>query len=228
MTAPVAIPGLIPSRASRWFYRSIRVFALGVFKAAFRITIVGAENVPASGGFVLAPGGHRSIIDTPVTAISSPRMLRFMGAENYFAIPGFGWFLRSVGGFPVERSTTDRGALRLAQSVLEAGEPLVVFPESTRFSGPTVQPFKEGAAFLAARAGVPIVPVGIGGAERAWPKGQRLPRPSRMALVIGSPVQPPDRVDGARVKRSQIAALNQELHVAVQALFDEAQALADR
>lgn len=185
--------------------------------------VQGAENVPTSGGFVLAPGAHRSIIDTGVIGGTTHRMLRYMGAESYFAVPGLGWFLRSVGGFPVERDATDRAALRLAQSLLEAGEPLVVFPEGTRFSGPVVEPLKEGAAFLACRANVPIVPVGIGGAERAWPKGGRFIRPTKMSLVVGKPIHPPERPDGGRVKRSQIKALTEDLHVELQRLFDEAQ-----
>ncbi len=222
------LPELEPSRASKAFYEAIRRAAMAIFRRGFDLQVRGLEHVPAEGGFVLAPGGHRSIIDTPVVAASSPRMLRYMGAENYFAKPGLGWFLRSVGGFPVERASTDRAAMRIAQAVLEAGEPLVVFPESTRFSGPTVQPLKEGAAFLAARARVPIVPVGIGGAEAAWPKGQRLPRRASMALVIGEPIAPPERGDGERVKRSTIRSMTAQLHVRLQELFDEAQIAATR
>ncbi|MGH1504463.1 MAG: lysophospholipid acyltransferase family protein [Acidimicrobiales bacterium] len=224
--AAVELPELEPSRASQLFYESIRRAAMGIFRRGFDLEVSGLGHVPAEGGFVLAPGGHRSIIDTPVVAAASPRMLRYMGAENYFAKPGLGWFLRSVGGFPVERATTDRAAMRIAQALLEAGEPLVVFPESTRFSGPTVQPLKEGAAFLAARARVPIVPVGIGGAEAAWPKGQRLPRRAPMALVIGEPIDPPERADGERVKRSVIRSLTADLQDRLQTLFDEAQSIA--
>lgn len=211
------------SAASRRFYRGLRVVFVGFFRLWLRLDVRGAEHVPVQGGFVLAPGAHRSIIDTGVIAGATPRMLRYMGAERYFEVPGLGWFLRSVGGFAVERDVTDRAALRLAQSLLETGEPLVVFPEGTRFSGPTVEPLKEGAAFLACRAGVPIVPVGIGGAERAWPKGGRFIRPSKMALVIGAPIYPPTSVDGGRIKRSQVKAMTDELHVELQRLFDEAQ-----
>ncbi len=150
-------------------------------------------------------------------------MFRFMGAESYFATPGLGWFLRSTGGFPVERSSTDREAMRLAEDVLRSGEPLVVFPESTRHSGPEVQPLKDGAAFIAARAGVPLVPVGIGGGERSWPKGQKLPRPTRMSIVVGTPICPTQRETGERVKRSEVRRLSAELQRSIQELFDTAQ-----
>ncbi len=194
-----------------------------LFRILFRLEVVGAENVPTKGGFVLAPGAHRSILDTPLAAASTPRILRYMGAEKYFATPGLGKFLLAVGGFPVERAMADREALRLAEMILVSGDPLVVFPESTRYQGPVVAPIKEGAAFLAARAGVPIVPIGIGGAERALPIGGRLIRPRKCVIVVGQPIMPPERVDGERVKRSTIKALSQQLHETLQELFDQAQ-----
>lgn len=211
------------SVVSRGFYRLLRIVVTGFFRVWLRLEVHGRENVPTTGGFVLAPGAHRSILDTPVVAIATPRMLRYMGAEKYFDAPGLGWFLRSVGGFPVERDVTDREAVRLSEDILRQGDPLVIFPESTRFEGPIVQPLKEGAAFLACRAGVPLVPIGIGGAERALPKGSKFLRPTRTTLVIGEPIWPPSREDGERVKRSQVRAMSAELHETLQSLFDEAQ-----
>ncbi len=85
----------------------------------------------------------------------------------------------ALGGFPVHRGTADREALRLGEEAIRAGEALVIFPEGTRRSGPVVEPLFEGAAFVAMRAGVPIVPVGhrrlrVGHAEGAkgHPPGQ--------------------------------------------------------
>ncbi len=210
-------------RGARLAYRVVRAVVWLVAKALLRVTVKGVEHVPQSGGYVLAPGGHRSILDTPLAALAGPRVLRYMGAETYFAIPGLGLFLRALGGFPVERSTTDRRALRLSEEVLRNGEPLVVFPEGTRQVGPIVQPLKEGAAFLACRASVPILPIGIGGAERAMPIGGRFIRPSRVVIVIGEPMHPPSRGDGERVRRSAVSGLTEQLHGRLQELFDEAQ-----
>ncbi len=204
-------------------YRAVRAFAMFLFRVLFRLEVIGAENVPTSGGFVLAPGAHRSILDTPLAAASTTRILRYMGAEKYFATPGLGKFLLAVGGFPVERAMADREALRLSELILASGDPLVIFPESTRYQGPVVAPIKEGAAFLACRTGVPIVPIGIGGAERALPIGGRWIRPRKCVIVIGEPIIPPERVDGARVKRSTVKAISQELHETLQDLFDQAQ-----
>lgn len=212
---------------ARLVYRLIRSLLRGVFKVWFRFDVVGREHLPVDGGFVLAPGGHRSILDTPAVALSGPRVLRYMGAETYFNIPGFGWFLRAMGGFPVERAATDRSALRLAEWILQNGEPLAVFPEGTRQEGPLIQPLKEGAAFLSCRSGVPIVPVGIGGSQRAMPKGAKWARPRKMTLVIGRPIYPAPRPAGTRTKRSEIRRMSDKLHEELQMLFDEAQIRAD-
>lgn len=209
--------------AARATYRFLRFLLRLIMLAAFRIEVHGREHLPASGGFVLAPGGHRSILDTPAVSLAGPRVLRYMGAENYFKIPGLGWFLRAMGGFPVERSATDRQALRLAEWVLTNGEPLAVFPEGTRQEGPLIKPLKEGAAFLACRTGVPIVPVGLGGGERAMPRGAKYIRPRKLVMVIGEPLYPVARSEGQRVKRSDIRRLTEQLHESLQFLFDEAQ-----
>lgn len=214
------------SRSSRWFYRATRVVFMSFFAVWSRLSVDGEDHVPETGGFILAAGGHRSILDTPIVARTSSRTFRYMGAEKYFQVPGLSWFLRSAGGFPVQRDVTDRDALRLSQEVLESGEPLVIYPEGTRFSGSVVQPLQQGAVFLACRAQVPIVPVGLGGTERAWPIGGRFIRPSKVALVVGEPMFPPVPEDGKRVKRSAMKAYNDELHARLQELFDQAQARA--
>lgn len=211
------------SPRAKFAYRNIRALLHGASKAWLRVEVEGRENIPASGGFVLAPGGHRSILDTPMASLASPRILRYMGAENYFNMPVLGAFLRSAGGFPVERSMTDRAAMRIAEQLLADGEPLVVFPEGTRQVGPLIQPLKQGASFLACRAGVPIVPVGIGGAERSMPKGRKYPRPTKIVLVVGEPLAPPDRQPGERIKRSAIQNLSDQLRARLQELFDQAQ-----
>ena len=208
---------------ARLSYRAIRWVLRMLMKLGFRLEIVGQQNLPAQGGFVLAPGGHRSILDTPTVALAGPRVLRYMGAETYFKIPVLGWFLRTMGGFPVERDATDRKALKLAEQIINHGEPLAVFPEGTRQQGPIIQPLKQGAAYLACRTRCPIVPIGLGGAERSLPKGKYLPRPRKLTIVIGEPLYPPDRPEGVRVKRSEITQLSDELKESLQALFDEAQ-----
>jgi 1-acyl-sn-glycerol-3-phosphate acyltransferase len=107
--------------------------------------------------------------------------------------------------------------------VLERGEALFLFPEGTRRSGPVVEELHEGAAFLAARTGAPIVPIGIGGSAAAMPKGSKMVRPVKIHLVVGEPLAAPERSARGRVPRHQVHALTEELRVELQRLFDLAQ-----
>jgi 1-acyl-sn-glycerol-3-phosphate acyltransferase len=104
----------------------------------------------------------------------------------------------------------------------------VLFPEGTRQSGPKVQDLFEGAAFVAARAGVPIIPVGIGGSEWAMPKGKRGIRPVKVAMVVGQPIPAPERPESGRVARRAIAETSARLHAELQDLFDDALTRAGR
>jgi 1-acyl-sn-glycerol-3-phosphate acyltransferase len=135
------------------------------------------------------------------------------------------WALSALGGFPVTRGSADKEALVRCIAVLKAGEPLVLFPEGERKSGPLVEPLFDGAAFVAAKAGAPIVPVGIGGSERVMPKGSRMIHPRKVHVVVGPPITI-SGADRGRVPREQLTEVTTKLHEELQRLFDRAQARA--
>lgn len=210
------------SLASRAAYAVARTLVAGFTRAWTRMGIEGREHIPATGPFVLAPV-HRSNMDTPIASCVTRRRLRFMGKHTLWRSRAFGWLLSSLGGFPVVRGTADREALRRCTAVLDAGEPLVLFPEGERKSGALVQPLFDGAAYVALRAGAPIVPVGIGGSERVMPKGARFIRPRKVHVIVGRPITRPPAASG-RVPRALINDVSAELHTELQRLFDAAQA----
>jgi 1-acyl-sn-glycerol-3-phosphate acyltransferase len=146
-----------------------------------------------------------------------------MGKDTLWRNRAFGWLLSALGGFPVTRGTADREALRRCIEVLGMGEVLVLYPEGERKDGPTVQPLFDGAAYVAAKAGVPIVPVGIGGSDRVMPRGSRFVYPRKVHVVIG-PVIPAPISAGARLPRTVLKEHSDRLHAELQRLYDEAQA----
>ncbi len=112
--------------------------------------------------------------------------------------------------------------------MLRKGQVLVLFPEGTRREGPVVEDLMEGAAFLSARTGAPIVPVGIGGSDLAMPKGSVLPKPRTIQIVVGPALPPPARTGGGRVSRSAVHATTEALVPRLQAVYDEARAKTGR
>ena len=205
------------------FYRVARFVLVTVFCGLWlRATYEGRENVPSSGAYVVAPV-HRSNLDTLIVGGLSRRRLRFMGKDSLWRTR-FGVVFSALGAFPVHRGSADREALRLSIEVLRGGEPLVIFPEGTRQSGPVVQPLFEGAAYVASRAGVPIIPVGIGGSEAAMPKGSKIIRPVKVHVVVGRPLYPVVPEQGSRVPRAAVHDLTARLHSELQGLFDGARA----
>jgi 1-acyl-sn-glycerol-3-phosphate acyltransferase len=218
--APLSLPQTVA-------YHIVREVVVAFCRLFWRVRVDGRQHIPARGPFILAPV-HRSNIDTPlVAAVSRRRRLRYMGKDAMWKYPWSAWFFTSLGGFPVHRGSADREALRNAITVLERGEPLVLFPEGTRQSGPVVSEVFDGAAYVASRTGAPIVPVGIGGSEQAMPKGARMIRPVRLHMVIGPPIPAPAADEpGKRVPRRAVRETTERLVAELQDLFDEAQARA--
>lgn len=202
-------------RLARWIVR--RAVAL-----LFWPTMTGLENVPASGAVIIAPV-HRSFADFAFTGSITGRKIFFMTKEEMWKFPPLGKLLLALGAFPVNRAGTDREALRRAETVLLRGQVLVLFPEGMRQSGSAVGDLHEGAAFLSARTGAPVVPVGIGGSDKAMPKGRALPRPMRCRVVVGRALEAPSGPAG-RVPRRRIHEASLELRRAIQEVYDEARA----
>jgi 1-acyl-sn-glycerol-3-phosphate acyltransferase len=213
-----------PSLGSIIAYKILRGIVVGICIGYTRTKVIGRHNIPRQGAFVLAPI-HRSNIDTPLAAAVSSRRLRFMGKDSLWKFAPIGWLLSALGAFPVTRGTADREALKRCIAVLEMGEPLVLFPEGTRQSGPMVMPLFDGAAYIAVKAGVPIIPLGIGGSEKVMPKGKKMIYPKKCVLVIGEPITAPVDESG-RVARSAVKELTEQLTTELQRLFDEAQRIA--
>ncbi len=222
---PVAAPGrgvaFEPDPRRTVGYRICRLVFTTVLRVWFRPRITGLEHVPAEGPVILAPV-HRSFADFGFCAFLTDRKIFFMAKDSLWKSRFLGWLLLTLGAFPVHRESADREAVRHAEEVLARGHPLVLFPEGTRQEGPQVAELLEGAAFLAARTGATIVPIGIGNSDVAMPKGSRIPKPLRIRVVVGPPMPPPARSEKGRVSRAAVHRATAELRLRIQAVYEEA------
>jgi 1-acyl-sn-glycerol-3-phosphate acyltransferase len=208
---------------SRRFYRAVRLVLMTVFRPLFRVQIVGAERLPRTGAYIVAPT-HRSITDVPFTSFTTTRTIRFLAKEELMSTGVGKWVFTRLGAVPVERGAADRAALRVLEQVLREGDPVALFPEGTRAEGPRLASLYDGAAYLSVKLGVPIVPIGIGGSEHILPKGSVFPRLHKVAVVVGDPLEPP-RIDGGSRRRAA-TKLTDELATELQRCFDDALRLA--
>ena len=216
-----------PTRGTRISYAIVRGLVFTVAKLLGRITVIGEENIPSEGAYILAPV-HRSNVDFALTAIVTKRPMRYMGMDSIWKSKPLGRFVSMLGAFPVHRGSADRDALKACTDIVNGGSPLVMFPEGTRQTGPIVQEMFDGTAYVAAKTDVPIIPMGIGGTEAMMPKGSKMIRPTKLVLIVGDPLPPPERTESGRTPRSAVTKLTQQLHDEIQRLFDEAQVRAGR
>lgn len=206
-----------------WF---IRAFALGsriVARSFTRIRHEGLERIPRTGPVILAPN-HISNADAVVVgAWLTPvlgRRIHWLGKKEMFRFPPFAAILHAGGVHPVDRGNADVEAYRLALRVLEAGGVLLVFPEGTRSATGRLQPFKDGLATLALRSGAAVVPIGVSGTDRVWPRGG-WPRPGGRATVrVGEPFRAADVLPDGTDRRAAKGIVTDELMRRIEALVD--------
>lgn len=186
--------------ARSWLGPILRVTIAPVLASVFRTRLVGAERMPA-GGVILA-GNHVSYADPVLLWCRAPRPTHFMAKAELWENGFIGWVLDNVWAFPVRREAVDRASLAQAATVLAAGEPVGIFPEGRRtLKGAGEGEGHGGAAFLALRSGVPVVPVGIAGTDRIRPAGSRLLHFPQVTIVMGEPISPASFTEGGRKER---------------------------
>ncbi len=213
------------SFGNRLFYGTIRFIVIVICRVYLRLRIIDAHKIPKTGTFILAPS-HRSTLDIPVAAATTRRRLMYMGKDSMWKIKPIGAFLTALGSFPVTRGSADLEALKRCIAVLDRGDPLVLFPEGTRHRGRIIEPLFDGAAFIAYKTGVPIIPVGIAGSEEIWPPGTKLPRARKCVAVVGDAIYPKN-LNGARASRELMSEFTLELQTSLQSVFDQAFQLLD-
>lgn len=159
-----------------------------------RWKIVGMENVPKTGGIMLA-GNHVSLLDPPMVggALFGYRRVRFMAKIELWSHPVGGYIMDRIMSYPVKRGTADRPTLRRTLEWLAQGDAIAMFPEGERSPDGTLQPAQPGIALLVQKSGVPIIPTAIIGTYEMFPRGAKKLKRVPLKIAFGKPIQfPPD------------------------------------
>jgi len=198
-------------------HRFARIWAKGlVWGSGSSVTVRGVENLGKCPVAVYA-SNHTSYMDTPVIFASLPFQFRILAKKELWPIAFIGWYLDRSGQIPIDtvnpRATLS--SLGLGVKALRAGMPLFVFPEGGRTPDGELQPFLAGAAYLAIRAQVPVVPIGLSGVYDLLPIHTRHFFPGELTLAAGEPI------DTAGMTVRQTDELTLRIRNAIEALRRE-------
>ncbi|MGD1069055.1 MAG: lysophospholipid acyltransferase family protein [Bryobacteraceae bacterium] len=177
-------------RAGSTQHRVARVWSHILLACGFiRCEAYGIEKLDPNRSYVLV-SNHASYMDTPAVLSAVPLQFRFFAKNGLFSIPFLGWHLRRAGHLPVVRDDP-RASIKAmsegARLIAEHGVSLLLFPEGGR-SEQRLQPFKEGAAYIAIKAQVPAVPIGLVNTRRILPMHSAMVRSGTIELHVGDPI----------------------------------------
>jgi 1-acyl-sn-glycerol-3-phosphate acyltransferase len=218
---PAIFAALLPPRGD-WFLRFARGWARTLLAVAgVRVRILHPERLDRGRSFVIV-ANHESFCDILVLLANLPMQVRFLAKRSVFRVPVLGWSIAAAGFIPVDREDRTRGSetVEAALDRLSGGRSVVVFPEETRTSTGDLLPFKRGAAHLALRSGLPILPIALAGTFQVLKRESLLITPGPVAMSVGNPIEvsgrsPREREAVTRTARDEVRALRAEARRAV-------------
>lgn len=206
-----------------WYYLFKYVLMGPALRLMGRPRIEGLENLPEEGPVLLA-SNHLAVVDSFYLPLMVPRRIFFLAKSEYFTGTGIKggfqrWFFSASGQIPIDRSGANAaaGALTAGKRVLESGGLLCLYPEGTRSPDGRLYKGKTGLARLALETGVPVIPVAMIGTDRINPPGTVLPRPTRITVKIGEPMDF-SRYEGMSGNRFIERAVTDEIIYALMAM----------
>lgn len=200
---------------SRAVYYAIRRVFQFIAWCLTRLEVTGLENVPPTGGFLIVVN-HLSVADPAVLYLTIPRQCIMFSADKWKTTPGISHLANTVGVIWVQRGEVDRAALKQSLDFLKTGWPVGIAPEGTRSKDGVLHPGKPGAAYLADRARVPVLPVVVMGTEQLGRNLKRLRR-TPVRCVYGRPFLLPSN---GRAKTEELDALTDLIMCHLAALLD--------
>ncbi|HEY6065151.1 MAG TPA: lysophospholipid acyltransferase family protein [Thermoanaerobaculia bacterium] len=213
---PAIFAALLPPRGD-WFLRFARGWARTLLAiAGVRVRVLHPDRLDPGRSFVVV-ANHESFCDILVLLANLPMQVRFLAKRSVFRVPVLGWSIAAAGFIPVDREDRSRGmeTVDAALQRLSRGRSVVVFPEETRTRTGDLLPFKRGAAHLALRSGLPILPIALAGTFRVLPRGALVITPGPVAMSVGNPIEvsgrtPRDREAVTLAARDEVQSLRDE------------------
>ena len=158
-----------------------------MYATYFRWRVFGAENVPVNDGVILA-SNHASFLDPPLVGSGLKRAINYLARESLFRFPGIGALLRSWNAVPVDRDGGGAKGLKTILNRLLDGNGIILFPEGTRTLDGKLQPARSGIGLTVIKSTAPVVPVRVFGTFEAYGKNHKFPRPHRVMVKYGLPM----------------------------------------
>ncbi len=168
-------------------YRLGWLFFRAWYATYFRWRVFNPERVPETGAVILA-SNHASFLDPPLVGAGLKRGINYLARESLFRFPGIGALLRSWSAVPVDRDGGGAAGLRAILDRLLAGGGIILFPEGTRTRDGNLQPARSGIGLVVIKSAAPVVPVHVFGTYAAYGRHIKFPRPKRIVVKYGQPM----------------------------------------
>lgn len=208
-------------------YRLGQLVFRTIFATYFRWRVFGTENVPTTGGVILA-ANHSSFIDPPLIGCGTNRIISMLARDTLFRFPPMGALLRSWGVVPVDRDGGGAKGLKIVMDQLLAGHAISLFPEGTRTRDGQLQPARSGIGLTVIKSTAPVVPVRIFGAFEAFGRHHAIPRPRRVILKYGKPMYFEKlRAEAKTCDKPRLKQIYQEVADEIMAAIAQQEAKAD-
>jgi len=169
------------------FWRSCQVIFRIMSTLLFDFKTYGRENVPKAGGALLI-SNHQSYLDPPLMAVQLYRPVSYMAKSELFRNKALAWLIRSLHAFPINQTGFAKGAIDETINQLHAGKLLNMYPEGTRTETGELGTIQRGIALVLRKVDVPIIPVAIEGAYKAWPNRQKMFKAHSIRIMYGKPM----------------------------------------